>query len=110
MRTKKGYKATIYWKKFFEKEAFIELLRKNDEKYAVLIVKGRFFAQKPVFCIMHSEDMKESLVIQDILTLQTKNIPLKNVLGFALLNQRPLTLILDFQQTKQKKVRRKVSI
>jgi len=31
MRTKKGYKATIYWKKFFEKEPFIELLRKNDE-------------------------------------------------------------------------------
>jgi hypothetical protein len=109
MRTKKGYKATIYWKEFFEKEPFIELLRKNDEKYAVLIIKGRFIAKKPVFCIMHSEDMEESLVIQDILTLQTKSIPLKNVLGFALLSQRPLTLILDFQQPKQKKVRRKIS-
>jgi hypothetical protein len=94
MRTKKGYKATIYWKKFFEKESFIELLRKNDEKYAVLIIKGRFVVKKPVFCIMHSEDMKESLIIQDILTLRMKSIPLKNVLGFALLNQRPLTLVL----------------
>ncbi len=94
MRTKKGYKATIYWKEFFEKEAFIELLRKNDEKYAVLIIKDRFFDKKPVFCIMHSEDMKENLIIQNILTLQMKTIPLKKVLGFALLNQRALTLVL----------------
>ena len=76
MRTKKGYKATIYWKEFFEKEAFIELLRKNDEKYTVLITTGRFSARQPVFCIMHSEDMQEDLVVQDILTLQTKTIPL----------------------------------
>jgi hypothetical protein len=110
MKTKKGYKATIYWKKFFEKEAFIELLRKNDEKYTVLIIKGRFSAQKPLFCIMHSEDMKENLVVQDLLTLQMKNIPLKNVCGFALLNQRALTLILDARQTKQKKTRRKISV
>jgi hypothetical protein len=110
MRTKKGYKATIYWKEFFEKESFIELLRKNDEKYTVLIIKGRFSARKPVFCIMHSEDMKENLVVQDILTLQMKSVPLKNVLGLAFLNQRPLTLILQEPQTKQKKPRRKISV
>jgi hypothetical protein len=110
MRTKKGYKTTIYWKEFFEKEAFIELLRRNDEKYAVLIIKGCFPARKPVFCIMHSEDMKEDLAVQDILTLQMKTIPLKKVLGLALLNQRPLTLVLDVQQTEQKSGRHKVSI
>jgi hypothetical protein len=110
MRTKKGYKATIYWKEFFGKEAFIELLRKNDEKYTVLIIRGRFSAQKPLFCIMHSEDMEESLVVQDILTLQMESIPLKNVCGFALLQQRALTLVLDARQTKQKKARRKISV
>jgi hypothetical protein len=69
------------------------MLRKNDEKYTVLIIKERFSPQKPLFCIMHSENMKECLPVQDILTLQMKNIPLKNVLGLAFLNQRPLTLL-----------------